>query len=412
MDAAARLKWKFWRWRPKVSLCTFQILALFIGSIVLVYQRSQPWQAGMVLHCGSFPVNSVAFSADSGTILTAGGDGVTRLWNAKLGEQISSIDHKMRVLSADISPSGKTAAIIQEDGSIQIWDGLSTSKPSELFRQRAAERVKYSPDGGSLLILNSISLNGIFIDQRSFETDDLSLINVYAPADSPTSAVMSRDTKHIITATSDGFVQVWDTATQKAVAALRGDINFFRSAVFSPDGIYIATTGRDCTVRLWTAYTSNEFRTIIDADKTPAVQTDGRTWNAKPLAVMRGHNQYVLSSQFSPEGDRLATVSLDGSVRIWGGRDGAALSVLTTQGPWRSVVFSPDGNRLAAAGIDGTVQLWDRRCSERWYGKLALPEFWLMILLLPALFWSIRRDGRSLRGPHVPPDQREINITC
>jgi WD40 repeat protein len=81
---------------------------------------------------------------------------------------------------------------------------------------------------------------------------------------------------------------------------------------------------------------------------------------------------------------------------VWDGRNGDLLAKLTESGPWRSAVFSPDGSRISAAGIDGTVQVWDRRCSERWYGILALPELWFLLLVLfPALIWSIRRDRRS-----------------
>ncbi len=419
------MKWQFWRWRPKVSLCTFQILALFIGSLVLVYQRSTPWRAGLTLKASAYGVSSVSFSGDSKKLLAGGSDGFARVWDVDSGTESATIDlvHpalsselqqvlnakalpvdeniSRRITASEISPDGRKVVVTDDSGALTVFDAnngqeilaerLTNTVTSVHFSADGSKIIAADPAsnlsrfGGMVYIVESIS---VFYNSESFEV----------PSDALCSAFFSKDGKKIVTATTDGLVQVWNRKNTTPIAALRGDTQFFRSAVFSPDGKFIATSGKDCTVRLWTAYTGDVSRSIIDFDKdaAPTSANGGHTWFAKPVAVMRGHNQYVLSSQFSPEGDRLATISLDGSVRIWGGRDGAALFTLTQKGPWRSVAFAPDGNSLALAGNDGSVQLWNLRCSERWYGKLTLPEFWVMILLIPALIWSLRRDQRII----------------
>ncbi len=64
-------------------------------------------------------------------------------------------------------------------------------------------------------------------------------------------------------------------------------------ALFSPDGILVATASNDGTARLWNASTG------------------------LPLGLPLAHGEAVWQSEFNPAGDRLATASLDGRVKVW-----------------------------------------------------------------------------------------------
>ena len=78
---------------------------------------------------------------------------------------------------------------------------------------------------------------------------------------------------------------IWDAATGKEIAVLRGHDNEVMSAAFSPDGSRIVTASDDKTARIWDAAT------------------------AKEIAVLRGHDDVVNSAAFSPDGSRIVTAS-------------------------------------------------------------------------------------------------------
>ncbi len=66
----------------------------------------------------------------------------------------------------------------------------------------------------------------------------------------------------------------------------------------------------------------------------------------------------VVDVTFSPDGQRLATVQLDGTAVIWDAGAGTKLRVLQCRGGVRGVAFSPDGCRLAAKSSSEGGRPW------------------------------------------------------
>ena len=67
------------------------------------------------------------------------------------------------------------------------------------------------------------------------------------------SAAFSPDASRIVTASWDNSARIWDAATAKAIAVLRGHDDRVDSAAFSPDGSRIVTASADKTARIWDA---------------------------------------------------------------------------------------------------------------------------------------------------------------
>jgi WD40 repeat protein len=73
-----------------------------------------------------------------------------------------------------------------------------------------------------------------------------------------------------------------------------------------------------------------------------------------------GHDDWVESVAWSPDGRTLASASFDNSIKLWDAGNGQLLRTLDGHaGAVYSIAWSPDGRTLASGSGDNSIKLWD-----------------------------------------------------
>jgi WD40 repeat protein len=109
--------------------------------------------------------------------------------------------------------------------------------------------------------------------------------------------------------------------------ALKGHTDTITAIAFSPDGLLLASTARDKSVRLWNLKTGETVRTVT------------------------GSVEQLSSLGFSADGKRLAVGDVGLQVRVVEVATGAVLNTLAHPDQVAEVALNADGSLLAVAGL-------------------------------------------------------------
>jgi serine/threonine protein kinase len=267
-------------------------------------QKPQPQKTTRYICSGhTSRVTAVAWSPGGTYIVTASFDKTVRIWDTAQGfSTITYCGHWDRVQAVAWSPDGKRVASASDDGTVQVWDA-TTGKQVLIYRghSNAVNAVAWSPDG-----------------------------------------------KRIASASEDKSVQVWDTSNGGLIFANRSHTKKVLAVAWAPDGRRIASGSEDKSVQVWSPIKdkSGFFGTLR---LTPRGQFS-----------YKGHSGRVNGLIWSPNGQRIASVSNDKSMQVWDSSTGKKFIIYrTTSASINGVTWSPDGRFIAACGNDKMVQVWD-----------------------------------------------------
>ncbi|MBM7115690.1 caspase family protein [Archangium primigenium] len=363
--------------------------SVLTGSSSLSYPTTHSvrlWTLGVaeprVFKGHSADVNSVAFSQDGHSFLTASSDNTARLWNSE-GQDPPRVlsGHSNWVTSATFSPDGSFILTSSADGTARLWRTDGMEQPLILHGHTDwVSTARFSPDGSSILTASEDRTARLW-RLRGAGTPFFS-----TPADSNMPPALSPNGSEILTAASDGTLHLFSLdGSGQRLESFSGHLGWtVNSATFNRDGSLALSASDDGTARLWQVgdtkhpprvlQTNNEMTSALFSPDGALVLTledkNARLWHTYSPDTnprrLKGHKDSINLATFSPDGKKLLTGSDDETVLLWNLEKNEAPRPLRGHtGTATSASFSPDGSLILVASNDGVAQLWRTSEPER-----------------------------------------------
>jgi WD40 repeat protein len=334
------------------------------------------------------------FALGGTRLVTAGSRGL-RVWD------IGSRDKRLTLTPSLTLDQGKYSKVVASpDGkrvastignTISVWD-IATGQLHLRFSHQSVLKIAhvgFSADSRRLVAVSGASVDVWSVEEKQRLRQVSGTILVHAD--------VGPDDQSIAAASTDGHsVKLWRFPGGKSVSLSTGGPA--RTVEFSPDGAWLVATGDARGLRLWSVAGTDppvdvgadprkrsaegqircaRFQRTPGALRLATGGADGivRVWEPKgqervpweEVAELRGHLKPVLAVEFDATGDRIISVSEDGSARIWGRRSApfgnSKWELLTVLRGHRTTVtrgqFDPDGHWVLTVGADARIMISD-----------------------------------------------------
>jgi WD40 repeat protein len=286
--------------------------------------------ASLNQHSGA--VRAVAFHPDGTSVASAGDDRSVTLWDSAVGRKRRVLGgHETRVVALSFSPDGRTLGSLDQDGRMILWTSAAGTSRVKTGPNFPGYALAISTDGRRVATTSGIysALDGHPL-QTFRNRSDWIYGALYAVS-------FSKDGRHLVGATDDGWILHWDAAS--GVLRQRHRHPPAHTALsISPDSKWLVTGDIGGAVRLWSL---SPFR---------------------EEGILGRHRARVKSVAFSPDGATVASAGDDEAIALWDVESRTLETRIGTHAsPVYSIAFSADGRQLVSGEHDRSVRVYGRR---------------------------------------------------
>jgi transducin (beta)-like 1 len=294
----------------------------------------------------------------------------------------SKAERAKEVTAMDWNPSGTLLATGSSDGIARIWDAKGTLKHKLQKHTSHIFVLKWSKSGDYLLSGSADKLAIVW------DTSSGSVKQVFDFHTQPCLDVDWRNNNSFATCSGDTLIHVCELGRTKPVVTFSGHTSEVNAIRWDPQGQILASCSDDKTAKLWRMDSTKPIQDLKGHDldiytlrwsptgpgsknpsKSPLLATASfdktvRIWDTTSgncLQTLDRHEEAVYSISFSPDGEYIASGSLDRCLNIWSVKDGSLVKSHKGSGSINDVSWSSGGERVAACCSDNTVAIIDFR---------------------------------------------------
>lgn len=297
----------------------------------------------LVLQAHNDDILGIAFAPNAQWVATSSTDATVKVWDTTNGALVSILSgHSLDVNVVSFSPDGMQVASGSRDSTVRLWDW--TSICSFVGQQGHSGRVvavAYSPNGETVVSASGDgsvrrwnSLCGIK-DGRVLEL----------PSGNVKVMALSQDGTQAATTNGEPTICLSDLQIGVPGSILEGHSDEVVALAYSPCGRWIASSGRDNSIRLWDLHSVEQGHVLVKMDAS-----------SRPISHVA----------FSTTSHQLAISDMNGAVRVYDTHTRTLLKTITLEGVEAStLIYSPTNQQLAIGVANrNSIQLWDMETNE------------------------------------------------